>query len=582
MRSKTIRFKIIVSIFLYIIIIGGFGNLYLYNYLSRIVTRKAVHLDQIYLDTVQSQIEHNFSEMYNLAVLCASDPSVMRVFNFEDYASPEGVRERLNVQDLFNSYIRSSIINMYVDKLILFNDHGLIVHALGRQYGDIYDIRNIKNLEIFKTLELKETNRVLAFGKSISAAKKTSSCMVIFRIDNIYRENDFGYLYLEVGLDMVSDILRTNKTEDTVYLAASPLQSLIMASGEFPADTILGKPLDNLVKGEKIKDSGRTYRVDMSSLDTVPAELYHVVDTTDLSADDVQIFFTIFVVILTSLLSAAGITVILTMYLTKPIQLLINRIKKISENDFSIDPEIEKSNDEIGSIGKVVNEMSANISTLLKETRDMYEEKKNTEIALLQTQVNPHFLYNTLNSIQWMAEIQKNTGIVEITRSLINLLRNIAEISGDKILLEDEIRLLEDYVSIQSIRFMGIFELRNLIDPDLYGYRIVKFTLQPIVENAIIHGIQPTGKFGIITLSAEEHSKYLDIIVEDSGEGMSKTEIDEILFTKKQKDKTSLNKIGVSNVHTRLQLIYGNDCGLFYESKAGVFTRVTIRILKEN
>ena len=149
---------------------------------------------------------------------------------------------------------------------------------------------------------------------------------------------------------------------------------------------------------------------------------------------------------------AVCLAVLTSAYLSRPVSRLNARLRRIAANDFSFDPEIEKPQDELGQIGRTVNEMSMSIQHLLQETEEMYTQRRNIEIALLQSQVNPHFLYNTLDSIRWMAVIQKNPGIASITRSLSNLLKNIAKGTQDKITLAEELGLLQDYIAIQAVR----------------------------------------------------------------------------------------------------------------------------------
>jgi two-component system sensor histidine kinase YesM len=177
-----------------------------------------------------------------------------------------------------------------------------------------------------------------------------------------------------------------------------------------------------------------------------------------------------------------------------------------------------------------------------------------------------------------MAKIQKNTGIADITRSLISLLRNIAVNPDDLITLEDELGLLEDYTLVMSLRFMGIFNLENRIDPSLRQYLIPKLTLQPLVENAIIHGIAPSGAFGTIVLEGRFADSSLIITVEDSGCGIEPEQLRQILRVDAGKSGTSFNTVGVKNVDERLRLIYGEEAGLEFESVPGKFTRVTVRL----
>jgi two-component system sensor histidine kinase YesM len=219
-----------------------------------------------------------------------------------------------------------------------------------------------------------------------------------------------------------------------------------------------------------------------------------------------------------------------------------------------------------------------------------YQEQKNAEIALLQTQINPHFIYNTLDSIQWMAKIQNNPSIVDITRRLTNLLRNSAagmnaDGSYAKITLEEELLLLDDYAEIMLVRFMGSFEVVYHIDDSALHCLIPRLTLQPHVENANRHGIQP-GKFGVITVSAFCENAYLTIIVEDNGAGISEEQLETLKTHKAQrrrdkKSSSSLNSIGVANVDERLKLLYGESCGLFFESRLGEYTKVKVKIAEE-
>ncbi|MDR1663927.1 MAG: histidine kinase [Clostridiales bacterium] len=258
------------------------------------------------------------------------------------------------------------------------------------------------------------------------------------------------------------------------------------------------------------------------------SSLYSRTDITYLSSDANTILFTAVVVILTSLTAALLLAVLLGGIITKPLNRLTRRLRIIGGNDFSRDPAIETGGGEIAEVGRVVNDMAGSIKKLLLETEEMYIKQKNSEIALLQSQVNPHFLYNTLDTVRWMAVIQKNPGIEKTVRSLSNLLKNLAKGAGDKITIGEELSLLKDYIDTQSVRFMELLEFEENIPESLRRFLIVKFTLQPLVENAIFHGIEPKGELGKITVSAEEDGEYLLIFVEDNGAGMTAGELDRV------------------------------------------------------
>ncbi len=202
------------------------------------------------------------------------------------------------------------------------------------------------------------------------------------------------------------------------------------------------------------------------------------------------------------------------------------------------------------------------------------------EISMLQMQVNPHFLYNTLESMHYLAEVQRNDGIAKMSRGLSTLLRNLAKGSSDRILLRDELSLLQDYDGIQQVRYMGMYEITYRIPEEMKDYLIQKFTLQPLVENAIFHGIEPSGRCGTIMIEAKAENGVLEISVTDDGVGMTEEEIAHI-FDERKHSKTDMTGVGVRNINERIRLVYGEEYGLSFESVKGQYTKAIVRIRAE-
>lgn len=164
---------------------------------------------------------------------------------------------------------------------------------------------------------------------------------------------------------------------------------------------------------------------------------------------------------------------------------------RIAGGDFSRDPSVEWEH-ELGDIGRGINDLSENVSELMEKRLEDEKQKQDLEYKMLQSQINPHFLYNTLNSIKWMATIQGATGISEMTTSLSRLLKSISKGTSLLIDIREELSLLENYFTIQSYRYGGTITMDIQVDNEsLYNSEIIKFTLQPLVENAIFHGIEP-------------------------------------------------------------------------------------------
>jgi two-component system sensor histidine kinase YesM len=274
-----------------------------------------------------------------------------------------------------------------------------------------------------------------------------------------------------------------------------------------------------------------------------------------------------------------GILLSLFLYKTVnvPVKKLQERITHISNGDFRRDMSIEW-NHELGDIGKNINMLSENIQFLLNQRIEDERQKKDYEYKMLQSQINPHFLYNTLNSIKWMATIQNAPGIAEMTTALSRLLKDISKGTSNLITIQNEISLVNDYFTIQKYRYGGTITLHYTIeDETLTSCSILKFTLQPIVENAIFHGIEPKGGVGTIEIHIyQDENTDVHIDITDNGVGMEPNLISN-LTDKENNDKTTFFKeIGIYNVNKLLQYEFGNQYGLAIKSKLNEFTTVSI------
>lgn len=283
--------------------------------------------------------------------------------------------------------------------------------------------------------------------------------------------------------------------------------------------------------------------------------------------------------ILIILLLGIAVSLFFNRVINRPISRLQRKLSAISSGDFSADPTIEWNN-ELGDVGRGINELALSVKDLLETTVEGEKRKQELEYKVLQSQINPHFLYNTLNSIKWMASLQKASGIAEMTTALSRLLKNIAKGTKTIIPLSRELELLDDYYTIQRYRYGGSIQLITDIGTGLEDCPIPRFTLQPLVENAIFHGIEPKGGVGTITITARpapEDPDTVMITVQDDGIGMSEEQIDAIFSGRDQGDGM-FREFGVANVNSRLRWTFGEKSGMSMESEKGSYTRVTIRI----
>lgn len=267
----------------------------------------------------------------------------------------------------------------------------------------------------------------------------------------------------------------------------------------------------------------------------------------------------------------------------RPVAALRHKIDGISRGDFSQDPAIEW-NHELGDIGKGINHMSQNITTLMERRVEDEKQKQELEFRMLQGQISPHFLYNALNSIQWMATIQRATGIAEMTTALSRLLKSISKSTQQKIPLEEELALLNDYFTIQRYRYGGTITLEILWETEestAKSVLIPRFTLQPLAENAIFHGIEPKGCAGSLklTIAMDPQKQDLLLYLADDGIGMTQERIRQVLESPEGKEPESkFRHVGVQNVNRRMIYSYGPEYALKIDSIPGEGTTITIRV----
>ena len=233
------------------------------------------------------------------------------------------------------------------------------------------------------------------------------------------------------------------------------------------------------------------------------------------------------------------------------------------------------SNDEIGMIGLEYNKMAENIETLIEKVYKMELTQKQAELEFLQMQINPHFLYNALDTISWMALAKGNMDVSEMTIALAELLR--ATIKKESfITLREEMNTVKDYLLIQQERFGDKISSEYFVEEDAYSCMVPNFILQPVIENAIIHGLEPKIEKGKLSINISIQDEFLTFLVEDNGVGMDETEILDLY--KKCRENNTKQSIGLKNVYRRLLLCYGESSMLKIESKKEQGTRISFLI----
>lgn len=281
---------------------------------------------------------------------------------------------------------------------------------------------------------------------------------------------------------------------------------------------------------------------------------------------------TIFIITALSVIVA----VLIATGVTRPLYKLNGKMRQVANGNFDI--EIGTSYGEVGEIGRTVQKMIMEIKTLISKIYKEEEEKRNAEMNALQSQINPHFLYNTLNTIKWMANIQGASSIENALNSLSSLFAFTAKSSGDFVPITDEIKFIQDYLKILNLRYYNKFVVSFEIDEEIYKYKTLKFLLQPVIENAVFHGMESTDRKGLLKVAAYCRDNKIIFEVEDNGKGISDEVLENIFKEENEAARSKFNSIGIPNIQKRIKLHFGGQYGLSIQSIDNQGTTVKIEI----
>lgn len=389
-------------------------------------------------------------------------------------------------------------------------------------------------------------------------------------------EKPIGYLLVDISYDYINKRLSKAVTEDSILMIMDDQGGLIYDSEtpKVPMDSIY----DTEFKGLPSHMEKEEEAFEFSAGKTRYLALYKKSDFTNwttvclmpMNAIVGDINKTLnMTLVLTAFCLAAGILLIggFSRYLTRNILKLKGYVDEADASNLKEVPAIT-SGDEIQELGNSFNRMIRRVNQLMVDLEDRKQRERNAEFQALYAQISPHFLSNTLNTIRWMAQRQNADNISEITSSLITLLHYSMKNKNQVVTLKEELEYIKNYLVIQEYRYYGLFDVNFIIGEGAETCRILKFMIQPLVENSIMHGISKLEKQGKILIRAEIEGGRLKILVADNGVGFSSA-------TYKQ-HKT--HHIGIDNVRERIELFYGKEYFLKIESRENFYTKVTMEL----
>lgn len=499
-------------------------------------------------------------------------------------------KKLIDSQQILNDEVLSSSIVKDVS-VIIISGNGDIDFRFGDN-ASLIDKKAVMKTQFFK--ESMDKKGIIYFPGIVRNPNKNTLDQYIIPIvrpvlDSTF-EKSIGWSFIGFKESLISDVYKElyKRSKDALYVIDDKGTCISSSEKQYIGKSMSG---ENFIVQLLSKNKTGYYDTSYQGKDCLIVftkskitgwNLVQRISYASLFEQRAVLFRMAIIISLTTILIMVIFTIYLSSNLTNPLRKILKRIRIISQGNFERDPSLEGEG-EMGELGRGINELSGNIYKLLEKVKEEEAEKRNLELQVLQNQVNPHFLYNTLNSIKWMATVQKADGIKNIVSALGRLLMNISKDSSEEISIKQELSLTDDYIFIQNIRYNGkIKQEYSIADENLLQNKIVKFTLQPIVENAIFHGIEPKKEAGSIKIEIAQELENIIILIMDDGVGIDEDSIKTITGQKHKNKHKGLSGIGIKNVDERLKLFYGENYGLSIESEVGEYTKVIVKIPKTN
>ncbi|MCR5776902.1 MAG: histidine kinase [Lachnospiraceae bacterium] len=562
-KYTSIRFKILYISCIFTLIIGIVITCVSYILFQKNYYKNLTNSINTNLTYLSEHIDSEMSSIDQLATYCHSSSVITSYVE----SSLESTPKRLNAYNVLSEYRQNNLYSKYLYRIVITSNAGSFIQSIASEYSSVADIaRELPKQPFYEELQSSPMDYSYGFITDPFYTARSNSVLPLLKPITYKFKNDVGgYIFLEISSKLFADAIQSygNDLPGQLVLTLGS-HHYLYEDKSFHEISDFG---DCIAITHPLRHSGCSVTHMMKKSQTL----------ADISAFFPLAGFTFAILVaITMILNS-----LLDRTITRPVHEIQNRLSKIASGDFSRDKSIEWDH-ELGDIGKKVNDLAENIKLLLDSELKSEKEKQDLEYKVLQSQVNPHFLYNTLNSIKWMAVTQGATGISEMTTALARLLKSISKGTRLLIPLKDELSLLQDYFTIQQYRYGGTLHINIDIPDKLKEYLIVKFTLQPIVENAIFHGIEPTGREGNIDININEYGENdLEISVRDNGVGMSDELIEQVLSGEESSGSEFFREFGIINIQKRLQHEYGKGYGIKIDSVVGEYTTMTVKIPKQ-
>ncbi|MEN6314373.1 MAG: sensor histidine kinase [Clostridiaceae bacterium] len=579
LRNLRIQTRLIIAFTIISLIPLTIIGLFSYCQYSNSIRNKLSKSSYQLLEQLDKNISTEIEKYENLCDQLSLDRLIQE--NLPHYSMLDDMKKGTIVKDLNELLGEKRLVNKYIDNISIYTDYGEQFYDLG------YD--SFSNDYIDKFTEGAKRNIPLDYWASARSRRDLDSIVICRSINSITDSSSrLGYMFISIDEQEFS-----KNAYDNVDMGKGSAVFIISEEG-----IVLSSIDSSIEKGKKYpdpklfeyiqanqKENLYTFTLDLAGEQNQVLFIYnsrtkwYIAATILISYIDAEASMIktrlIFLIILCLIFSVA-FSLIITISIAVPIKNMVKTAGKISEGDLGVRIQ-DKYNDEMGYLSNKFDSMVKQMGELIKRTNEDQKKKRELELNMLQAQINPHFLFNTLNTLKWTALMSRVPTVSEGIGALANLLRNTIINKNELITLEEELINIENYLTIQKIRYADSFNVIYDIEECAKNNFIIKFILQPIVENAIIHGVSENKRQINIKISTHSFDEYFEIEICDDGKGFDLSAVNgrDTVFGD---NEGRLSGIGINNVRDRIILHFGDKYGQTIKSSIGEGTQVVMRL----
>lgn len=580
----TLRKKIIIAFIGFIIIPTTIISGVIIAYTSEQVEAMSIRAAEKNTSQVLNNIDGLLETMIKLSELPLENDEINAIIS-KDYKSSAAPKlEKQKDFEEVSHFIFQGIISFsdYVKSVVIYNLHeNMIVGRVPRDYIDYqYFDKKLEEENWLKDILLNE-ERYTIVGMHKDYLLSTSDDYVVTIGRRIYDTRSFehnGVILINLDVEKFDNLFTDlEMTPSSRIFIVDENDHIIYGSNR----QHVGEPLNDILEtsfdlSEPLSISTNIESQDVYMISSISTKsnwkVVYIIPQNELYAYIGEVITIVTATMLMTLTLSIAMAVLIATTFTRRLNKLDKKVHQIALGNFDVEMDIHGG--QVGEISETVDYMLLRIRQLIKEIYLKEEEKRRAEMLALQTQINPHFIQNTVNAIKLMAHMQGNQSIEKATESFASLLSFTTRNVGDFISIEDEVHFIKDYIDILELRYINRFSVQYDIDEKILKHKTLKFLLQPIVENAVFHGFKGIEYVGELIIRISQEDDRIVFEVTDNGNGMDA----DLTAMLDGQSSENYNSIGVSNLYHRIKLFYGEAYGMSITSNdnSGTVVRITI------